>query len=129
LDSLPSIRNNLVWRINDGSKARIGLDPCTGGGERFQLSGDLIQNLNSHDIKVLEHIADQMNTTIFSQGWKYAQQLDIPPLWHGEWKDYINALTESHIKIKEGLNELVWCLAENGIYTPKAGYLKLISSK
>jgi len=42
LHSLPHIKDNLVWQINDGSKAHIGLDPWTGGGGRYHLSRDLI---------------------------------------------------------------------------------------
>jgi len=36
------------------------------------------------------------------------------------------ALNKSHIRIKQGSDELVWCLAENGIYAPKIGYGALI---
>jgi len=71
--SLPHIRDNLAWRINDGSMGRIGLDPWIGGGGRYQLSRDLIQHLHSHEIKVIANIANQQNTYIFSQTWKSAQ--------------------------------------------------------
>ena len=98
LHSLPIIRNNLTWRINDGSKARIGLDPWTGGGDWHHLLRELIHLLNQRDIKVITHITDQDNITIFAQGWKSAHLLDIPPQWHQTWKNYTSALTESHIK-------------------------------
>lgn len=104
---------------------RLALDWIPGLGEEV----DSNYQENTHEIKVLAHIADQMNTNMFSQGWKSAQQLDISLQWHREWQDYINALSESHIRIKEGPDKLVWSLAENGIYTPKAEYLNLISHK
>lgn len=79
---MPLIRDNLIWRINDGSLARIGLDPWSEGGGRYQLSRDLLQHLLSQEIKVIANITDPQNTNIFSQGWKSALQLDLPPHWH-----------------------------------------------
>jgi len=126
LYSLPHIRDNLVWRINDGSRGKIGLDPWIGSGGRHLLSRDLIMYLHAHEIRVFSHIADQQNMDIFSQAWKSAQKLNLPPCWHQEWHEYIATLSKSHIRIKEGLDELVWCLAENAIYSPKSGYSSLI---
>eukprot|EP00253_Pinus_taeda_P014695 PITA_14695 len=81
------------------------------------------------EIKVLADIADPQNTTIFDQHWKFAIQINIPPLWHQDWLEYINVLSESHIRIKQGQDELIWYHSENGVYTPKSGYLTLISHK
>eukprot|EP00253_Pinus_taeda_P017857 PITA_17857 len=103
LHSLPLIRDNLVWRIRDGNKARIGLDPWAGSGGRHILPREL--------------------------AWKSAQQLNLPNRWHPAWRAYREALQESHIRITEGQDELIWNLAECGLYTPKAGYLQLISHK
>lgn len=82
LKSLPLIRDNLVWKINDGSLARIGTDPWNGSGGRHILSEALIQHLHSHEIKVLVDIADPHNTSILEQRWKSALQIDLPPHWH-----------------------------------------------
>lgn len=79
----------MVWRINDGSLARIGIDPWTKGGGRHLLSRDFIQYLHFHEIRVISHIVDPENTGIFSQAWKFARLLDLPPRWHQEWHDYI----------------------------------------
>lgn len=68
LHSLLHIKDNLTWRINDGTMARIGLDPWAGGGGRYQLSREPIQHLHSHELKVIANIADHHNSTIFSQG-------------------------------------------------------------
>lgn len=78
---------------------------------------------------VLSHIADPQNTSMFSQAWKSARLLDLPPRWHLEWQDYISVLTESHIRIKEGPDELVWSQAKNGVYSPKSGYISLMQHK
>eukprot|EP00253_Pinus_taeda_P006377 PITA_06377 len=125
LHSLPIIRDNLVWRINDGSRARLGLDPWIGSGGSHILSQDLIRYLHSWEIKVFSQIVDQQNTGIFAQACKSAHQINLPPRWHQEWQEFITALAESHLKIKEGPDELVWNQAENVIYTPKAGYISL----
>eukprot|EP00253_Pinus_taeda_P012843 PITA_12843 len=129
IHSLPLIRDNLVWRINDGSLGRIGLDPWIGSGGRYILSRELIRLLNAREIKVFADIADQQRTDIFSQAWKTARHLDLPPQWHMEWDNFISALSESHIRIKQGSDELVWCMADNGIYAPKQGYNTLIMHK
>lgn len=124
LKSMPLIREKQVWKINDGSWARIITDPWNGSGGRHLLSEVLIQHLNSLEIKVLADIVDPHNTSIFEQCWKFAPQINLPPHWHHEWTDYINALSESHIRIKQGPDELIWHQSENGIYTPKMGYYR-----
>lgn len=129
IHSLPLILDNLVWRINDGSSGRIGLDLWINSGGRHILNRDLITHLHNRDIRNFAHIADHLRTDIFSQAWKSAQQLDLPPQWHQEWNDYITALSESHIRIKQGPNELIWCMADHGIYAPKFGYRALISHR
>jgi len=129
LHSLPLIRDNLIWRINNGPSARIGIDPWIGSGGRHRLTRDLIQHIHAQDIKVIANIADPLNTTILSKWWKTAQQINLPQCWHHEWRDFITTLQESHIRIKEGSDKLIWQQSESGIYTPKGGYQMLISHK
>eukprot|EP00253_Pinus_taeda_P012058 PITA_12058 len=129
IHSLPLIRDNLVWRINDGTLGRIGMDPWINYGGRHTLTRDLITHLHNRNTRNFVHIADQQHTDILSQAWKSAQQLDLPLQWHQEWNEYISALTESHIRIKQGPDELIWCKADHGIYAPKYGYRELISHR
>eukprot|EP00253_Pinus_taeda_P008490 PITA_08490 len=129
LFSLPLIRDNLVWRIIDGSLARIGLDPWIGSGGRHTLPPELIQFLHTQDIKVIAQAADHGNSGIFHQVWILAQQLNLPLRWHQDWKDYCAAMSESHIRIRDGTNELLWSQADNGIYSPKVGYIALSEHK
>eukprot|EP00253_Pinus_taeda_P012292 PITA_12292 len=98
--SMPMIRDNLAWRIRDGAQARIGIDPWAGSGGRHQLPCELVEYLLTHDIK-----------------------------WHQAWESYREALTESHIRITEGRDELIWSPSDAGYYTPKDGYTLLISHK
>ena len=78
---------------------------------------------------MIANIVDHQNTCIFSQAWKTARQLELPPCWHQEWHEYISALSESHIRIKEGPDKLIWCYVENSFYSPKSGHVSLISHK
>eukprot|EP00253_Pinus_taeda_P010038 PITA_10038 len=125
LYSLPLIRDNLVWRISDGSLARIRMDPWIGSGGRHILSQNLVRYLHSRDIKVFAQIADQENTGIFYQAWRTAHQLNLPHRWHQEWQNFREDLIESYIRIKEGLDELIWSQDESGKYTPKVSYIFL----
>lgn len=127
--SLPHIRDNLVWRINDGSLGRFGQDPWIGSEGRHILSTELIRHLHTWEIMVFADIVDQQNIDTFSQAWKLVAQLDLPPQWRQEWLEYTTALSESHIRIKQGTDEIVWCLADNGIYSPKPGYFSLIQHR
>jgi len=104
---MPLIRENLVWKINDGFLARIGIDPWNGCGGKHLLSKALIKHLNSLEIKFLADIANPLNTPILDQRWKSAIQINLPPHWHQEWTDYINSLSKSHIRIKQGPDELI----------------------
>eukprot|EP00253_Pinus_taeda_P028743 PITA_28743 len=74
----------------------------------------------------LSHIADQGNTTLLQQAWKLAHVLHIPGFWHQVWEGITEALTQSHIRITEGEDEIVWAYAKNGRYSPNEGYLKLM---
>lgn len=79
-----------------------GIDPWIGSGGRHRLNRNLIQHIHSQEIKVIANISDPLNTTILTQRWKSAHQIKLPQCWHQEWNEYITALHESHIRIKEG---------------------------
>ena len=66
---------------------------------------------------------DLEHTTLFQQAWKTAHCLHLPQIWHHYWNDYISALTESHVGITEGGDELVWAQEKHVKYSPKEGYL------
>eukprot|EP00253_Pinus_taeda_P035296 PITA_35296 len=129
LHSMPLIRDNLVWRIKEGNSARIGLYPWIGSGGRHTLPPDLVAHLTARNIKVISQIADQDESDIFHQAWKSARQLNLPGRWHTAWEEFRDALTEAHIRITEGPDELVWNQAEHGVYTPRDGYIQLIAHK
>lgn len=129
LHSLPFIKNNIVWRIRNGDRARIGIDPWSGSGGRHLLPQALVEFLTAHGITVIAQIVDQEQSDIFHQAWKTATHLNLPQRWHTAWREYCAALMESDIKIIEGSDELVWHQADSGIYTPKEGYIQLIKQR
>eukprot|EP00253_Pinus_taeda_P003164 PITA_03164 len=126
LTSLPLIRDGLTWQIHQGSAVSIGVDPWIGCGNAHKLSAEMIELLVNQGISHLSHIIDQENTTPLQQAWKSTRNLHIPGHWHQAWEGFTEALTQAHIRITEGEDEIVWAYAKNGRYSPKEGYLKLM---
>jgi hypothetical protein len=78
--------------------------------------------LHERGIFHLNQIADEQQTSIWSQGWKDAQALNLDDHLTVPWNAYIKALKIGHIRIKDQEDELVWKLSPFGVYTPKDGY-------
>jgi len=123
IKSMDSIIVGITWKIQSGSAVRIGLDPWTGCGNAHRLPIELTSHLNVTNIAHSEH------STLFQQAWKSAHHLNIPYQWYQTWNDYIKALTEAHIRISEGEDEIIWALSKVGRYSPNEGYLVLIESR
>lgn len=123
-NSMPIIRERLTWRIQSGTSVRTGLDPWIGCNNAHMLPEDLKRHLINAGITHISHIADMQHTT-FLQHWKMTRSLNTPQHWRQHWEDYTATLIESHIRIVEGEDEIIWAHAKNGIYSPKEGYLCL----
>jgi hypothetical protein len=70
---------------------------------------------------------DYQQTSIWSQGWKDAQALNLEEHFTVPWNDYIQALKISHIRINDQEDELLWQLSPFGVYSPKEGYSFLMT--
>eukprot|EP00253_Pinus_taeda_P008243 PITA_08243 len=103
LQSLPLLRDGITWRIKEGNSVRIGVDPWVGCG-------------NSH----------RANTTFLQQAWASPRTLELPERWHPVWRDYTEALSQAHIQLTDGHDELIWAIAPHGTYSPKMGYITLM---
>eukprot|EP00253_Pinus_taeda_P029628 PITA_29628 len=101
-------------------------DPCVGCGNAHRLPQELKTHLVDQGITHICHIADNGRSSLTQQAWKTGFVLNIPPPWQQDWRDYVTALTEAHIKITKGDDELIWALAKHGSYIPKIGYLALM---
>lgn len=53
----------------------------------------------------------------------------ILDIWSNDWIQYIGALEESLVRIKDRTNEIIWVASPQGCYTPKDGYNFLIKDK
>lgn len=129
LQIIPSVKVGLAWIINDGNQVHISMDPWIRGGNKYQLPPDLIHHPHQRDIKVVAQLADGEHNNLFEQAWFLAHNFGIPIQWYQTWEGYLTALSEAHVCIKEGPNELVWAPAEHGKYTSKIGYLSLLSDQ
>eukprot|EP00253_Pinus_taeda_P029778 PITA_29778 len=120
------IRNGLTWRIQSGSQVRLGEDPWEGCGNAHKLPQELRLHLADQGISHLSHIADNERSSLAQQAWKSGLALNIPLQWQQQWRLFITALMEPHIRITEGEDELIWAFAKNGNYAPKIRYLVLM---
>ena len=123
--ALPLILEGLVWKIGDGTKARIGTDPWTGCSQNHLLPFQLLQLIHQKGFFHLNQIAYPDSTNLWHQGWKRNQDLELLEQWTRLWDQYIFALQSSHIRITDKVDELIWEHAQHGHYTPKTGYQQL----
>eukprot|EP00253_Pinus_taeda_P032607 PITA_32607 len=126
INIIPLLRDGLTWRIREGNSVRIGQDPWVGCGNAQRLPIDLIGHLKDKGITHIAHIGDPDRSTFLHQAWLNVHNLAIPAQWHNAWTDYTEALSQAHIRLTEGPDEIIWALAKNGAYSPKLGYLTLI---
>eukprot|EP00253_Pinus_taeda_P002467 PITA_02467 len=126
INTIPLLREGLTWRIREGNSVRIGQDPWVGCGNAHRLPIDLISHLNDRGITHIAHVGDLENSTFLHQAWLNAHNLEIPAQWRTVWTEYTDALSQAHIRLTEGPDEIIWAFAKNGAYSPKLGYMKLI---
>lgn len=128
LQEVPLIRDGITWRIQSGEVVKIGMDHWIGCGNTHRLPHELKTYLTSRGISHFSQIADNDRSNFLQQAWKSRRALQIPQQWQQHWKEYIEALTESHNRIQEGGDELIWAHAKHGKYSPKEGYITLMNS-
>eukprot|EP00253_Pinus_taeda_P008270 PITA_08270 len=126
VNTIPLLRDGLTWRIREGNSVRIGKDPWVGCGNAHRLPNEVIDHLKVRGITHIAHIGDLERSTFLHQAWLNEHNLVIPAQWHNAWNKYTAALSQAHIRLTEGPNEIIWALAKNGTYSPKMGYLTLI---
>eukprot|EP00253_Pinus_taeda_P003262 PITA_03262 len=128
LHSLPLLREGITWRIKDGNCMRIGVDPWVGSGNLHRLPEGLLIHLHSRGITHMVHIGDRANSTFLHQAWASPRALEIPDQWQQDWRAFINALSQAHIRLSKGPDDIIWAIAPQGIYSPRLGYIKLMES-
>jgi len=113
------ISEGLVWRVGNGRNLCIGSNSWLGSGQNHMLPAHLILHLRDRGFSCLVHVVDPNTTSI---GWYSVAYLglDVENLEH--WDRYTMSLRDSHIRLVEKDDELIWNLDDTGVYTPKQGY-------
>ena len=115
----PVIEGGLAWKVGNGLRVRLGVDPWTGIEGKHLLSYHLLATLKQKGLNSLNLLADHPSTTLWDQGWKTTTTLNLNTEDSTEFENDQNALFLSQIRIREQEDELVWDKNESGIYTPK----------
>eukprot|EP00253_Pinus_taeda_P030816 PITA_30816 len=63
-----------------------------------------------------------------NSAWATQRALEIPEQWQNEWWAYTDALTQAHVRLTEGPDDIIWAIANHGLYSPRLGYLKLMEA-
>jgi len=125
LKSFSIIGNNLAWKIGNGEKVRIGVDPWQGSSSHHLLSPRALEALEGRGIFMISQLADEQSTTLWAQGWKTARSLGLEDGIAPDLDRLISALRNSHIRLRDREDALIWDKDPGGFYTPKAGYLSI----
>lgn len=64
---------------------------------------------------------DPRASTIWSQGWMQAIDLQLDEEWLEEWESSREDLLNSSVRLSDASDELRWVFAQNGLYSPKMG--------
>jgi hypothetical protein len=125
INSFQVVGEGLAWKVGNGQRVRIGVDPWPGSERGHILPQQLINNLHDKGLFYLDQITDRDITTLWSQAWKRVDQLGLDREHEASWNIFIRALQMGHIWLIDREDELVWKHNPNGLYTPKAGYTQL----
>ena len=119
------IESSLSWDVGNGEKVQVGRDPWLGSEQQHVLPDEVINALALRGITTLNQLADQRLEDPWIQHWKSAYLLGLGEPEAAFLENYIRGLQSAHIQISEQEDVLIWDLDPEGVYTPKAGYLKL----
>jgi len=127
--SVNIIEKGLAWLVGDGTQVRLGQDPWIGCPEGFTLSQGLVTDLKDRGLFTLNQVVDPGASSIWNQGWLQGRDLNLVDDRLEEWGRYIRDLLNSSVRLSDSPDELKWVFAQNGVYSPKAGYKWMMSQK
>eukprot|EP00253_Pinus_taeda_P023181 PITA_23181 len=124
------ILHKYIWSMTiiDWIRSPPGTTKAYRGNSHILPEG-LIQHLNNRGIKVLGQIGDQQNTTFHTQASLTDPHWNLPDDWNRIWHNYLQALTETQVRLQNVEDELIWAHSKAGHYTPKQGYNIIIADK
>ena len=119
----------LGWKVGDGKRIRLGVDPIAGLNSSFMLSEGLRDYLCDYDISTLNlpyNLGDGANLQSY---YLSATDLDLGGSWKDQWTDYVKGLTHGCIKLKEVKDTLLWMFNKvTGVVSSSSAYDHIISS-
>jgi len=80
---------------------RLSVDSTVGCGNVVIPSPDDLADLHSKGLFSLNQVEDNDTNTVWSQGWKSAQYLELEGEREARWNVLVEKLRKSHIGIKE----------------------------
>jgi len=122
-DVLCLIRNGLAWKVGNGEKVQIDIDPWSRSGEGHILPQPLFVLSRDIGISLLVHIVIQENTTIWRQCWKSTMEVRIEENFFEAWNCYLVTMANRYIKINDKEYEPVWSCSPTRFYTQKPSYI------
>ena len=107
--SFDLIGNFLVWKVENGADLRIGMDPWVGCKWRHSLPSHLTDILHSAGIYFLKDIGSPGVSYLMEQGWLNDDNLGLVDEHEVIcWNGYLNILKDSHIRLTNEVDVLVW---------------------
>lgn len=106
IDSFKIVEEGLAWQVGNGEKCKIGIDPWVGCNEAYALSRGIMDSLHAKGVVFINQISKIGTTTIWHQGWKLAEDMQIEPQWWHEWHNYLQELHHINVRIKGCPNTL-----------------------
>ena len=125
MKSFSLIESNLTWDVGNGEKLQVGRDPWMGSEQQHVLTENVINALALRSILTLNQLVEERPEDPWIQHWKSANMLGLGEPVAAFLDNYIRGLQLEHIQISEQEDVLIWDSDLEGVYTPKAGYLKL----
>ena len=117
----------LVWKIGNGAKVCIGMDPWVGCKWRQWLPSHLIDFLHSAGYFFFKDVGTLTVSYLMEQGWLSSDDLGlVENLDINAWNGYLTILKSSHIRLRNEEDVLVWNEAKSNKYSPKVEQMHLI---
>lgn len=108
IQSLDVVKDWIAWKPSNGLQIKIGEDPIFCGSSFSFVCCQLIHELRASDILVLGQIYSWDVANQYSLSWKSAALLNLPFMFHDEWKWYISGLKINGVDRTTEEDILIW---------------------
>ena len=91
----------LGWKVGNGKRIRLGVDPIAGMNSSFVLSKGLMDYLIDFRISTLDQARNLGVGTNSQTYWLSAADLDLRGISKEQWTDYVKGLSHGCIRLKD----------------------------